>query len=309
MRKIALITLSLTFVLTLAAGCGSTDMQINSPGYQDNGNQTPVDTSISQANSGGADSVEDNSGGADSVEDNPYAWQTVKLPEGFPQYPEGEIIVNDFDEDTAMIYIINTDEEIYKAYISELETVGWSFFESGDERDTATKDDTMLSLRFSENSVQINLEPVRDYRSELIGLWHMGIPGDSGFYDRLALMEDGTFIYAARQIDWQHPELFFSGNWEVVGHGVLALNYTEALRWENGEAVPPSESDAVSSIIEWELYTEMAFGKPRYISSDEYPWAIYFSTDSWEGWWYRLDRPEDLQSLLDDYMSMRSKAS
>ena len=299
MRKIVLIALSLAFVIALAAGCGSPGTQENSPGNQNNGDQAQADTQINQTDPGGADSAEYIS----------YAWQTDKLPEGFPQYPDGEIIKNDFDEDTASIYIVDTDEETYNAYISALEAVGWSFFESGDERDMAAKDDIMLTLRYSENSVQINLEQVLDYRPELIGLWHRGIPDDQGYRDRLALMEDGTFIYAASEIDWPNPELFFSGDWEVTDYFTLALNYTEALRWENGETATSSESDAASSIIEWEWYLEMTFGKPRYFSSDEYPWAIYFRTDSWEGWWYKLERPEDMQSLLDDYMAMRSKAS
>ncbi|HHY64227.1 MAG TPA: hypothetical protein GX501_04190 [Clostridiaceae bacterium] len=75
--------------------------------------------------------------------------------------------------------------------------------------------------------------PVLEIDKAFVGLWHsMNVVG-SGFAERYAFYEDGTFIYGANQMD-DDPLIYASGTWGV-SDGKLKLFIMEKLFRSNDE--------------------------------------------------------------------------
>lgn len=73
-----------------------------------------------------------------------------------------------------------------------------------------------------------NDAPAPKIDKAFIGLWHAMNMVGSGFAERYAFNEDGTFIYGANQMDDENRQLYASGTWGVL-NGELKLETTEKL--------------------------------------------------------------------------------
>ena len=163
----------------------------------------------------------------------------------------------------------------------------------------------------------------RDYRAELIGLWHASPVLGSGWASRFVLQDDGTFIYAASEMDGETRERFITGTWGVSPDGMLTLDYREILKWEGGEAIPATGStgtdteiigaDLVKAVPNPAVKVQTPVGNYIYDKNDPHPWSICFESMGtiWDGWWwkYESERSHDTQTLIDDYKSVALKVS
>ena len=67
-------------------------------------------------------------------------------------------------------------------------------------------------------------------------LWHGSQILGSGWSERFALYNDGSFIWGANQMDGANPLRFLAGTWDVR-NGILYLNAKLVIGWEGGELV------------------------------------------------------------------------
>ena len=157
---------------------------------------------------------------------------------------------------------------------------------------------------------------VRDFRSELIGaIWHASPVLGSGWSQRLVLLDDAKFIYAANEMDGETRERFITGDWSVNPNGILTLFCREALKWEGGEIVPATASTATATeIINASLVKieydpvkaiEIRVGDYVYDDSTPRPWKICLPDEGaicgGDGWWWKYEGDWDLNDLRDSY--------
>ncbi len=67
-------------------------------------------------------------------------------------------------------------------------------------------------------------------------LWHASPVLGAGWSERFALYEDGSFIWAANQMDGESTCRYFAGTWEIQD-GNLLLHSKLVVGWEGGELV------------------------------------------------------------------------
>jgi len=163
----------------------------------------------------------------------------------------------------------------------------------------------------------------RDFRSELTGgMWHAGPALGSGWANRLALLDDSTFIYAASEMDGATRERFITGEWSVSPDGLLTLLRRETLKWEGGEVVPATGSTGTKTeIINAALVKVkhdpakkivISVGKYVYDGSMPRPWKISLPDAGaiWggDGWWWKYEGDGDLNELKASYERARAEA-
>ena len=154
----------------------------------------------------------------------------------------------------------------------------------------------------------------RDFRSELLGgMWHASPVLGSGWSERLGLLDDSTFIYAASEMDGETRERFITGEWSVSSDGLLTLHCREALKWEGGEVVPAmastgTETEIINATlvkVKTDEVIEIRVGEYVYDDSTPRPWKICLPDGGaiWggDGWWWKYEGDWDLEELRNDY--------
>ena len=167
------------------------------------------------------------------------------------------------------------------------------------------------------------ISDVRDFRTELGGgMWHASPMLGSGWSQRLGLLDDSTFIYAASEMDGETRERYISGEWSVSPEGQLTLFCRVALKWEGGEVVTSMGStgteteiinaDMVKVVYEPVKRIEIRIGDYVYVDSTPRPWKICLPDGGaiWggNGWWWKYEGVFDLEDLCDDYKNAKAKA-
>ena len=138
------------------------------------------------------------------------------------------------------------------------------------------------------------------------GLWHGSPVLGSGYGIRLALNTDGTYLWAASQMDGQERTRFRSGSWAAAG-GKLKLTATEEIRWEGGSEVPAFASWGTETVIVEARTVLDVLSEPTETVCDISPvepdkdiknrkTVAIGGRQYWE-----LPRPDDLKTLYDDY--------
>jgi hypothetical protein len=161
---------------------------------------------------------------------------------------------------------------------------------------------------------------VRDFRSELTGgMWHASPVLGSGWANRLGLLDDSTFVYAASEMDGETRERFIAGDWSVSSDGVLMLLCRETLKWECGEIVPATGSIGTKmEIINARMVKimhdpsariEIQVGDYVFGDSTPRPWKICLpdAGEIWggDGWWWKYVGEYDINELIDSYKNAR----
>ena len=163
----------------------------------------------------------------------------------------------------------------------------------------------------------------RDFRSDLTGgMWHASPALGSGWSQRLGLLDDSTFIYAANEMDGETRDRFITGGWSVSPDGLLTLSCREVLRWDGGEVVPATASTATETeiinacLVKFEYYPdlEIEIRVGDYVFDDETlpRWKICLPDEGaiWggDGWWWKYEGDWDLNDLRGSYASAVNEA-
>jgi hypothetical protein len=163
----------------------------------------------------------------------------------------------------------------------------------------------------------------RDYHSELVGgIWHASPVLGSGWSNRLAFLDDFTFIYAASEMDGVTRERFFEGDWTVSPDGLLKMHFRKAIALEGGEVVPATGSIGTAmeivgavmfkGVYDWENIVEIRIGDYVFDDSTPHPRKICLPADNtlWggDGWWWKYDGKNDLEDLINAYTKADTEA-
>ena len=149
----------------------------------------------------------------------------------------------------------------------------------------------------------------------------------SGWSNRLAIFDDGTFIFATSQMDGETRERFIKGDWSVNSDGFLTLVCRTALRWQNGKVVPATGSIGTETEIINADVMKITYDPPEkviilvgnyiYSEGNPHPWSIFFSDQGsqwdtrWSDWWwkYETEPSYDTFTLIQDYESMEATSA
>ena len=155
-------------------------------------------------------------------------------------------------------------------------------------------------------------EILKDLASK--GVWHNSPVLGSGYNERLALRPDGSYIYAASQMDGLSRLRFASGNWYISGQR-LNLQQTQEIHWVAGELVPGYASWGTMEVIEGAQTVAIDLPNPIYRSlqlTGAYQdvevnnrWSIEINA----GRFWQLSGAQDLIDLEKDYKGALAEAT
>ena len=229
MKKLLVIMVVLLFALSLFAACGSK-------------NAAEKDDIVSMK------TVDDDSL-AEDEDDEDYVpetmdWPAADLPDGFPEYPDGNLTYVDVDDTGVYVFIEDTEKETYDAYLKTLESDGWKIDEElageGDEGVTITKGAWLMSLSFDEGTFTM-LASEMEFEFGESGFsteWPENMPFDLPEYTDGAIEaasyddDDGLFVIitdtSKAACDKYKDELSKAG-WEIKTEG--GYTYAEKDEW------------------------------------------------------------------------------